>query len=562
MSKFNIHGLATKIAAGLGVMSIVVAAVGVMSFTSLDRLSESTEMAKHSYRVLDVLSDAREAMVNRETGLRGFLISGDEATLAPYTAGTAAFARALAEARQLTSDNPTLQQHLREVEAAAATWTRTVAERAIALARVPETRAQALEIEARGEGRASFDAFRRAVEQVVAIERRLLEERGAEYEAVSSTSRTVTIVGVVATLGLAAAFLVFLTLIVVRPIRRMTEAMSALADGKLETEIPGTANRDEIGAMAKAVQVFKENALAVRRMEEEAKAAASAAAAEKRASMHRLADQFEAAVGGVVEQLASAASGVQRQATSLSATAEQASRRVTAVSAATEQASANVQTVASATEELAASVGEISRQVGTSAAIASRAVAQARETDVKIQSLSQAANQIGDVVRLIGDIAGQTNLLALNATIEAARAGEAGKGFAVVASEVKNLAAQTAKATEEIGQKVGEMQSVTADSVTAIRLIGETITEMSAIASSIASAIEEQGAATQEIARNVQEAAKGTQDVSSNLGGVTEVAAETGHAAGNLLTAASAMTDQAALLKREVSGFLATVRAA
>jgi methyl-accepting chemotaxis protein len=346
------------------------------------------------------------------------------------------------------------------------------------------------------------------------------------------------------------------------PVTGMTAAMTELAAGKLATEIPARDNTDEIGAMAKAVQVFKDNAIAVQRMEEEARAAAIRAEEEKKAAMKKLADDFEAAIGGVVQSVSSAATEMQGSAKSLSATAELTSRQATTVGAATEQASANVQTVAAATEELAASVGEISRQVGTSSGIASRAVEQARETDAKMQGLSAAASQIGDVVRLIGDIAGQTNLLALNATIEAARAGEAGKGFAVVASEVKNLAAQTAKATEEIGAKVGDMQSVTAASVAAIRSISETITEMSGIASSIASAVEEQGAATQEIARNVQEAARGTQDVASNIGGVTEASAETGAAANQMLGAAGELSEQAAMLKREVDGFLATVRAA
>ncbi|WP_158639280.1 HAMP domain-containing methyl-accepting chemotaxis protein [Elioraea rosea] len=349
---------------------------------------------------------------------------------------------------------------------------------------------------------------------------------------------------------------------IVGPVTRMTGAMTELASGRLETQVPALENRDEIGSMAKAVQVFKDNAIAVRRMEEEAKAAAIAAEEEKKAALRKLADEFEAAVGGVVDGVSAAATEMQGSARSLSSTAELTARQATTVSAATEQASANVQTVASATEELASSVQEISRQVVSSTAIANRAVAQAGETDGKMQGLSAAAQQIGDVVRLIGDIAGQTNLLALNATIEAARAGEAGKGFAVVAAEVKNLATQTAKATEEIGRKVGEMQGVTAESVAAIRSIGETITEMSAIASSIASAVEEQGAATQEIARNVQEAARGTQDVATNIAGVTEASSETGAAASQMLGAAGELSEQSARLKREVEGFLATVRAA
>lgn len=347
-----------------------------------------------------------------------------------------------------------------------------------------------------------------------------------------------------------------------RPITRMTAAMAALAEGRLDTEIPARENRDEIGAMAKAVQVFKDNALAVRRMEVEAKQAAEAAEAEKTAAMRKLADDFQTTVGGVVRGVASAATEMQGSAQSLSTTAERASRQARAVSAATEEATGNVQTVAAASEELAASVAEISRQVTASAQIAQKAVSEAQATDATVQSLAAAATQIDDVVRLISDIAGRTNLLALNATIEAARAGDAGKGFAVVASEVKTLATQTAKATQEIGAKVAEMQSATNDSVGAIRGIGETIVEIAGIAASIASAVEEQGAATREIARSVQQAARGTQEISSNIGDVTHASAETGSAATRMLGSAGVLSKQAETLRREVDGFLSNIRAA
>jgi methyl-accepting chemotaxis protein len=346
------------------------------------------------------------------------------------------------------------------------------------------------------------------------------------------------------------------------PVRRMTAAMTDLAGGKLDVDIPARDNRDEIGAMAKAVQVFKDNAIAVKQLEEEQKAAAIRAEAEKKAAMVKLADDFQGAVGGVVQGVSSAATEMQGSAQALSATAEETSRQATAVGAATEQASANVQTVAASAEELSASISEISRQVATSAQIAQKAVEQANATNGRIESLSAAASQIGDVVRLIGEIAGKTNLLALNATIEAARAGEAGKGFAVVAAEVKTLATQTARATEEIGAKVSEMQGATAHSVEAIKSIGQVIGEISTIATSIASAVEQQGAATAEIARNVQEAAKGTQEVSANISGVTQASGETGSAASQMLGAANELSQQAETLRREVDQFLANVRAA
>lgn len=266
----------------------------------------------------------------------------------------------------------------------------------------------------------------------------------------------------------------------------------------------------------------------------------------------------KAALGAV----AGAAGQVQSTANTLSGNAQQTSTQSTAVAAASEQASANVQTVASATEELSSSVAEIGRQVAESAKIAGQAVDQANRTNMTVQSLAASAEKIGTVVKLIQDIASQTNLLALNATIEAARAGEAGKGFAVVAAEVKNLANQTAKATEEIGQQIAEIQGATKESVGAIQEIATTITSINQIATTIAAAVEEQGAATKEIARNVQEAAKGTQEVSSNIGGVNKAAAETGQMASGLLSAAEELSRQSEGLRHEVEGFFATIKAA
>jgi methyl-accepting chemotaxis protein len=276
----------------------------------------------------------------------------------------------------------------------------------------------------------------------------------------------------------------------------------------------------------------------------------------------RMADDFEASVGEVARSVAQAAEGMKTTAEALSEVASDTGKRAVAVAAATEQASTNVQTVAASAEELAASVQEISCQVAESAAIASRAAQEAEATDGTVKGLAEAAARIGDVVRLISDIAGQTNLLALNATIEAARAGEAGKGFAVVASEVKNLANQTGKATEEIAAQIAAMQGATDAAVRAIRSIGETIGRMNAIAASIAAAVEQQGAATQEIARSVQQAAVGTSEVSSTIGGVTQAVDQAGGQAVQVLEAANALTGEAATLKDEVARFLAAIRAA
>jgi len=298
------------------------------------------------------------------------------------------------------------------------------------------------------------------------------------------------------------------------------------------------------------------------RATEERKVAREKAEAERKVAMGRLADEFDRAVGKIVDTVSTTSMELESAAGSMSKTAETTQQLSAAVASASEESSTNVQSVAGATDEMAASVSEISRQVQESNRIANEAVAQAGKTDARISDLSHAAGRIGDVVKLITAIAEQTNLLALNATIEAARAGEAGKGFAVVAQEVKQLASQTAKATDEIRGQIAGMQTATQESVAAIKEIGETISRIAQIATTVAAAVEEQGAATQEIARNVQQAAQGTTQVTSNISEVTRGASETGSAAAQVLTSAQSLANESNQLKAEVAKFLDTVRAA
>jgi methyl-accepting chemotaxis protein len=348
-----------------------------------------------------------------------------------------------------------------------------------------------------------------------------------------------------------------------KPLSAMRLAMIELANGNFGIVLPGLGRADEIGEIAQAVETFKVNAEQKARDEVETKARQDQVAAQQRKQdMIDLANDFESAIGKIVETVSSASTELEVSAGTLTSTAVRSQELTNMVAAASEEASTNVQSVASATEQLTSSVNEISRQVQESARMATEAVDQVHKTNDRVSELSKAAARIGDVVELINTIAGQTNLLALNATIEAARAGEAGRGFAVVASEVKALAEQTAKATGEIGQQITGIQSATADSVNAIKEIGDTIEKLSEISSTIAAAVEEQGAATQEISRNVQQAADGTMQVSSHITDVQQGADETGSASSQVLSAAQSLSGESNRLRLEVGKFLDSVRAA
>jgi methyl-accepting chemotaxis protein len=353
----------------------------------------------------------------------------------------------------------------------------------------------------------------------------------------------------------------FIARSIANPIARMTSVMSRMAEGDNNQDIPAVEHKDEVGEMARAVLVFKENALERERLEEEQRQA-RAQREKQMERMEELTRTFDEQAKLVVSAVASAADELQQTATSMTATAEETNRQAAAVAAASEEATTNVQTVASASEEMSASIAEINRQVLQSAETANRANAEAERTNATVQGMASAAQKIGEVVNLISEIAEQTNLLALNATIEAARAGEAGKGFAVVASEVKNLATQTAKATEEISGQVQEMQTVTGDAVGAIQEIGTVINEIKSIADVIATAVGEQGLATQEIASNTQQAASGTREVSANIAGVTQASSETGAAAQQVLTASGELSEHANKMRLVVEQFLADIKAA
>jgi methyl-accepting chemotaxis protein len=374
-------------------------------------------------------------------------------------------------------------------------------------------------------------------------------------------SFVVALVGLLAVIAGSAGLIVMVRRRILNPIAALTGRMSRLAAGEVAEAIPGAARNDEIGAMAAAVQVFKDNKIEADRLATEKEAENDVKMRRARA-LDDLTRAFEAKVTELVGGLSAASSVMEHTAQSMSATASATNRQAAVVAAASDQTSTNVQTVASATEELTSSISEIARQVATSTEIAARAVDHARRTGDTARSLAEGAQKIGDVVTLIQSIAAQTNLLALNATIEAARAGEAGRGFAVVASEVKSLAGQTAKATTEISEQITAIQTASDETVTAIRNVVDVITEIDQIGTAIAAAIEEQGSATKEISRSVQEAARGTQEVNSNISGVQRAADDTGAAATQVLGAAEQLSTQSKDLAGQVNRFLSDVRAA
>ncbi len=549
-----------KLAAGFSLVILVMVVGSLVVLERVLRIQHDTRWTTHTYDVLEAVDGILMGMVNQETALRGFLLTTEERSLDTYERGLAQYRDSMTRARELTRDNPEVQRLLAELDAAATSWTRDHAERAIALVRDPDTVEAGRHLEASGAGKTLFDALRARIAAIESIERGLLADRTADKESAFAATLWILPATLVLSVLVAGACLFALTAGIAGPVRRLEGTMAALASGKRDVEVPGVDRRDEMGDMARAVAVFRQGLVEAEALRAD-KEAEEAAREARRRTMDEAVAHFDEIAATTVEAVSKSAEELQAAARRMSATASRTSQDTTRVASTSQETAANIEAVAAAAEELSASVQEIARQIALSSRMSREAVVDAEQASARVNHFADTAQKISSVVGLISDIAEQTNLLALNATIEAARAGEAGKGFAVVAAEVKGLAEQTAKATEEIRSQIAAVQSSTDATVTDIGKISDRIRQMDEISSTIAAAVEEQGSATGEIARNARQVASSSANVTATIDAVSSAADETGNTSESVLTAARALLERATTMRDRTTAFLETIRA-
>ncbi|OAS20194.1 methyl-accepting chemotaxis protein [Methylobacterium platani] len=558
-------GVSGRISAGFAVIGLILIALASFSIIEMRQISAGLGMVNDVNSVKQRYAiNFRGSVHDRAIGLRDVVLMGeadlkanlgDIARLEQQYAASAVKLDEMMATGDATADERAV---LADIKAAEAHTMPLVA--AVAARRQAGDLAEATALLI-GKARPAFIAWLAHINRFIDLEETKNRIQTAETRTVAAEFHYLML-GLCLLAVLVAAGVAAWSVAAIRMLRPISVWMRDMAAGNLAVVIPESRGRNEISAIVVALGVFKDSLIRSRRLEEETALARAGAEEQRKVVMRDMADAFERAVGGVVGIVSSSATELQATAQEMTATAAETAAQSSTVAAAAAVAAVNVGTVAAAAEELGAAVQEIGRQVAGSAGLAQAAVAEADQTSRLVQELSQSAEQIGAMVGLISSIAGQTNLLALNATIEAARAGEAGRGFAVVAAEVKELAAQTARATEEIGRRIGQVQGVTGQAVGAIGGISGRIREIDAVATSIAAAVEEQGAATQEIVRNVAQAAGGTSEVTGTIAGVARSSEDTGAAAHQVLASASELSRQSEHLSAEVVRFLATVRAA